>query len=62
MNAKDLDRELLMALRDLRKACEYVSPIAGAVATEAKVSHIRQAGKFMAACRKADAVLAKVSV
>ena len=48
---------LFEALEGLVAACAYVAPIAGAVATEAKVEHIRRAGRFLAAMKKADAAL-----
>jgi hypothetical protein len=61
--AKDCGLELvkgdaMSALRDLVDACEYVSPIAGAVATEASVKHIREASRFMKAIDNARTVLA----
>lgn len=48
---------LFEALEELVGACEYVAPFAGAVATEASVKHIRQAGRFVAAMDKARAAL-----
>jgi hypothetical protein len=50
---------LRAALGNLVDACAYVSPIAGAVATEASVKHIRQAGKFMKAVEQAREALGK---
>lgn len=52
--------ELVAALRELSAACEYVAPIAGAVATKSTVKHLRNAGRFMAACAAARVALAKV--
>jgi hypothetical protein len=51
--------EMLAALCELVDACAYVSPIAGAVATEASVKQIRQAGRIMKAISTARAAIAK---
>lgn len=52
--------ELVAALKDLREVCGGVSPFANAVAVKASVLDIRRVGKFMEACERADAVLAKL--
>jgi hypothetical protein len=60
-DAADELEAVLSALKGLLEACGYVSPIVGAVATEASVKHIRQAGKFIKACETAKTTIANVS-
>jgi hypothetical protein len=56
---RDGRAELLGALMALVEAGEYVSPIVGAVATEATVKDIRRAGNFVEATDRARAAIAK---
>ena len=59
MSARDdKTMDVLTALINLRAACDYVAPLAGCVATESTVSHLRDAARFIKACKDADAAIA----
>lgn len=51
--------DLYEALRELREQCSKVSPFVDAVTTKSSVKDVRRIGKFLAACDRADAALAK---
>lgn len=50
---------LFESLVDLREHCGNVAPFANSVATKATVADIRRVGKFLQACDRADAAIAR---